>query len=307
MKANKIGAFLGIICANLLVVGYIIYQNNQPTPISRSVLSTQDNFINVDYKAFRLTPEELKTMKKIDLFNDLTEIADERTGTFGIYVKEISTERVFAYNPNEVFYGASLYKVPIAVATPKMLAEKNLTYQDKLTYWNVDFYGGTGFIQTNLNKQTEYTYEELVTYLLKNSDNIAQNMLVRSISSTTLRRTYESLSPLQNKSKFYDVNETTPYEMAEIMEAVFLNEIDQKPEYSVIDNMKDTAFDNRIHAGLSPTTEFSHKIGNYGSTWHDCGIAFVESPVAVCVMSKDTTFSQFLEISRLTGIFIEAL
>jgi len=74
--------------------------------------------------------------------------------------------------------------------------------------------------------------------------------------------------------------------------------------------MSSTLFDDRIHQGLSEDTKFSHKIGNWPDTssWHDCGIAPRNNKkIVVCVMSRNTTYENFLEVTKDVGEFVNIL
>jgi hypothetical protein len=71
--------------------------------------------------------------------------------------------------------------------------------------------------------------------------------------------------------------------------------------------MSNTSFDDRINSGLDTNTTFAHKIGNWPeeNSWHDCGILLSpQTNLIVCLMSKNTTLSDFKNTSKNLGQYI---
>ena len=158
-----------------------------------------------------------------------------------------------------------------------------------------DFSSGTGTIQS-ASVGTEFTLDYVLDRLLKDSDNTAQNMLLRYVSNADLNEEFTSLPP---NNSFLSQNIASPKEVSEFINILY-------PE--VLQKMEQTSFDNRITAGLAEDIIFSHKIGNWNDTWHDCGVAKKdEKEVIVCVMSGNTSFENFQVVTRKVGEFVNNL
>jgi beta-lactamase class A len=73
--------------------------------------------------------------------------------------------------------------------------------------------------------------------------------------------------------------------------------------------MAKTSFDNRVDAGLVKGLAFSHKIGNWANTgsWHDCGVVDGPKKLVVCVMSKGTSFEDFLRVTESVGELVSKI
>lgn len=237
-------------------------------------------------------------------FEALKENLDELQGSYAFYFYNPLTGEKLTHNESDLFYAASMYKTPIALATYKEI-EAGLIAEDKeLTYTSFDASGGTGIINISA-PGSKYTVKYVVERLLKDSDNTAQNMLLRTLNPETVQ---ESFSLADSKGEYYRNNVANVNTAAKVFEnLLFSDYISDEHKSYLINVMTSTSFDDRIHSGLREDLVFSHKIGSWGETgsWHDCGIVTDGSKKAVvCLMSRSTTYSDFLEGSRLVGEFV---
>ena len=179
------------------------------------------------------------------------------------------------------------------------------------TYELEDYSDGSGVLQ-NYKVGSSYLIEDLLDYLLKYSDNVAQNILVRNIGVEKVADFYKKYSDFSEFGTFSKDLFTTPEEVSNILYNIY-----QKDGWSkelrreFFARMTNTQFEDRIAQSLSEGLTFSHKIGSapqYNS-WHDCGVVFTEDfthPNLVCLMSKDTTYDDFLDVSHAVGSFINS-
>lgn len=251
-----------------------------------------------------------------ELFEELVEEIQQAQGVFGLYIKDLSSGSEYKYNADESFFGASLYKVPVAVSVLKQIEDRTISLEDEVSYLRIDFYGGTGSINT-YPYGTRFTVKELLDLLLKQSDNVAQNMLVRYIGLSKIEEGFSNISGNPG-SIFFEENITTPVEVGSIFEHLFLQIIGSNKNYylgndgssTIIKTMFNTYFDDRISSGLNSGLSFSHKIGSWGNTgsWHDCGIVYdssqIEARAVVCLMSKNTTYAEFVSVAEKVGNYL---
>ena len=87
----------------------------------------------------------------------------------------------------------------------------------------------------------------------------------------------------------------------------YLNDADKK---YLSDLMVHTSFEDRISAYLREDLIFSHKIGSWPDSWHDCGVVYTEtkeSELIVCLMSQRAPYENFLNAAKMTGEFVNIL
>jgi len=291
---------LVIFMLTILLFGAGLYFKVKKDP---SVLSVYDEKFSFFEKYLPLVSRDIKENK----FEEVIERAKNKPGVYGIYVKDLHYSRSYEYNKDELFYGASLYKIPLAVAVYKEIESKNITIEDKIKYQSYDTSGGTGTIN-KLAVGTELAVDYILDRLLKDSDNTAQNMLSRSISKDKISSSF-NLIPVKNY--FYINNTATPFQIGSYFEELMLgNYLNLNTVEIIFNKMSSTSFDDRTHSGLSDEIKFSHKIGNWGEsgTWHDCGVASKRNKkIIICVMSRNTNYKSFLEVTKDVGEFVNIL
>ncbi|MBP8960622.1 serine hydrolase [Patescibacteria group bacterium] len=245
-------------------------------------------------------------------FSDLLSQVTSKEGTYSIYIKHLVTGDTYEHNSQALIYGASLYKLLVGGAVYDLISQDKLSLNYEYTYEHQDFTGGTGVIQTQ-SVGTQYSVEQLLNYLFKDSDNIAQNILVRNIGNNTISSFYDRISdPNASSGQFFLSGRTTAKEVAHILINIHQTEDWSRTNKRLYFNhMLGTSFDDRISVGLSDSLIFAHKIGNWpNGIYHDCGMVFDSSfsnPVAVCLLAEQVDFEEFLDVSRWVGRFVSSL
>ena len=108
----------------------------------------------------------------------LDEIFEFFDGTLAVYFKNLTTGFTYTYNPDGVFFGASLSKIKHAMYV-YTLAERGLVNMYTVhTFTAADFWGGTGILRFE-PAGTRLTTRELLGHSIIYSCNVAFRMLVR--------------------------------------------------------------------------------------------------------------------------------
>lgn len=244
-------------------------------------------------------------------FEELVDYINNVPGIYSVYIENLNTSDKYIYNGDTQYYAASLYKIPIAIAVLHEVHTEKLSLEDPIIYLPADFSDGSGSIPRTAYYST-YTIEDLLTRLLKDSDNVAQVMLTRTVSPSSIQQAFDVSST--NPQEFYAHNISSIEDYVDVFHYLHLTStgkindtfIGKENALYLLDLMRDTAFEDRISLGLK-NSDFAHKIGNWGDSgsWHDCGIAYASDPYIACVMSQDTTFEDVVEVSIRVGEFIE--
>ncbi len=233
-------------------------------------------------------------------FGRLQQELDTTKGTFGLYVFDIKSEKTYSHNADEEFYAASVFKLFLVTSIFRQVEAGKISLDDKYEIEEDDKTGGTGILQYEEDKEKKYTVLDLVTLALQKSDNTAQNILIRLIGKSYI-----------NEKVFTKDNNSSPKKIGVFMRNFYANTYTSKTSTQTITQLLSTTdFDNRINNGLHKDITFAHKIGTWpeGNAWHDCGLAsFKKQAVIVCLMSRETTEQNFLNVSKLVGEFINTL
>lgn len=187
---------------------------------------------------------------------------DSFWGEAGLVVKDLKTRWTFLHNDESQFPTASLIKIPIMVACFKAVEDGRLDLQEKYVLQRQDRVGGSGLLQRMRNGRA-FTYEELIDYMVTQSDNITTNVIIKRLDFDYIRRVFEALNPqdtILNRlmmdfraREAGEENYTSAREMAELLEKIYLGkcfnaEISEK----CLDVLKRQKINDRLPRFLPP-------------------------------------------------------
>src|SRR6476661_6192571 len=178
-----------------------------------------------------------KTDKKLQ--RQVHELLQGFNGQVGVYVKNLKNGKVVAINEDSIFPTASMVKVPILtgvmdkVNKGELDLHQNLTYRDSLLYAGVDILGSF--------KDTEkIELGKVMMLMLTMSDNTASlwlqslagtgtriNAIMDSLGFQSTRVNSRTPGRESNRAQ-YGWGQTTPREMATLMEKIVKGEIINK-------------------------------------------------------------------------------
>ncbi len=254
--------------------------------------------------------DEVTFIKTEERFEKLKNELTVERGFYGLYIKDVGSGREFKYNTSSEFYGASLYKVPIAAAVLKEVEKGKLSLDDTATYMPSDYASGTGVI-SGYSHGIQLKIGDILTELLKNSDNTAQNILLRTLSYKNVEETFKSVVKDDATSTYYRNNLTTPEEIGAVFEELYFGSyLNAENQQLLSELMTNTSFEDRISEHLAENLIFSHKIGSWPDTWHDCGVVLSdnhESELIVCLMSQKAPYENFQNACKMTAEFVNFL
>ena len=157
-------------------------------------------------------------------------------GDIGVYVHDLKKDRVIAINADTVFPTASMVKIPILTGIMQKIEKEELTYHQPLIYKDSLLYAGEdilGSFKTN----EKIALSKVVMLMLTTSDNTASlwlqslagggvriNNLMDSLGLQETRVNSRTLGR-ENKREQYGWGQTTPREMATLVEKIVNKEV----------------------------------------------------------------------------------
>jgi len=290
----------------VLFTGLIWFMNEQ---YNRQILGHATGLPQAEFFPSGFFPSKniQDSQKAFDYFK---KIVSDKKGNYSIYIQNLTTEKSYSVNPTTTFYAASLYKIPVAVSTVMYLTENNKTLDDIVTLLGSDYSSGTGVLG-KYSPGTKITYRELFEVLLKESDNTAQTMLLRTLPSNYLIKGFSLNNTFSWNPEFLPDNITSSYYYASYLNRIYTGDyLPEEYRNFIFSTMEHTSFDDRMTPFFKEGSVFSHKIGSWGDTqnWHDCGILTYNSQkFVVCVMSNQAPFEIFKEVTQATAHFVNTL
>jgi beta-lactamase class A len=230
-------------------------------------------------------------------------------GTYGIYFEDLNTGAWIGINKRDDFVPASLLKVPLMVATLKDVESGEITLETTVQLHHEDLDTRSGSLWTK-GAGYEISVKELLTYLIKESDNTAVLTLYRNFL------TVEEINEAKLAMGLPTTNEATydaigPKQYSNILRSLYYSAYLRRTFSELgLSIMSETDYNQQIPAGVPDDVQISHKIGFFYeegklSGHHDCGIIYhPQKPYILCVMSKHTTLQEanyfISEVSRIT-------
>jgi beta-lactamase class A len=175
-----------------------------------------------------------KTDKR--LYKEVDNLLKGFNGDIGIYIKSLSSGKVVAINADTVFPTASIVKIPILIGIMDKINKgvydyhQNIIYRDSLAYSDFD-------VTANLKDTAKIELAKVIMLMLTTSDNTA-SLWLQKLSGTGTRinelldsaglkytRVNSRTPGRENNRTQYGWGQTTPYEMAILMEKIYTGKI----------------------------------------------------------------------------------
>ena len=237
---------------------------------------------------------------------------------YSFYFRDLSSGLWFGDHEATSFFPASLFKLPIAIATYKQGEEdlsflkRQIVFTKELAKINEDV---TANEKSNLVIGQTYSVESLIEIMLEQSDNGAKNAIV-----SVLNMKY--LDQLFKLTTFVETTATEAYSISSRKYALFLrvlyssSYINEEHSEKILSMLVKSSFKEGLVAGVPKNVSVAHKFGVYQFLekingkeqsivqLHDCGIIYYEiSPYVLCFMSKGKSPQElFTIISNVSKI-----
>ncbi len=175
-----------------------------------------------------------KTDKKLN--SQIALLLKDFKGNVGVYVKNLKTNKIVAINADTLFPTASIVKIPILIGIMDKIENKTFDYHQKLMYRDSLAYSDFD-VTANLKDTAKIEMAKVIMLMLTTSDNTASLWLQKLagggarineiLDSAGLKatRVNSRTSGRENNRTQYGWGQTTPYEMAALMEKIYKGQI----------------------------------------------------------------------------------
>ncbi|MGL5540536.1 MAG: serine hydrolase [Erysipelotrichaceae bacterium] len=206
----------------------------------------------------------------------------------------------YMWNETTMYKTASTIKVPINLYVYELAQQDPSLLQKRLTYQSYHYEGGTGILQYQAVGNT-YTVQELLTYSIVYSDNVATNMLILHFFESGMNLGKE-LTPYFGDAGYSNQTSNTLHKL-QALEYLYTH---QEAYATLLQDLKQTDFDFFLPTELPTEVEVAHKIGLFGTTIHDIGIVYGKEPYLIS-LSMDNLDNQDARMSKLSKDLYELM
>lgn len=242
----------------------------------------EENFVDNSTMVIRETTfqisnclnEPYKSEKIDELFNELKNTYVNRG--IAVSFKDLNNNYELNFNEKKIYYSASASKVFDVI----YILENNIDLTESLVYRpDIDMKGSVG-----MKKHKYYdkvTLLELISHLLRYSDNTAHYMLIEYIGVNNLRNYFKEYNLNINEADPFVSNYTATLARASIERLYNLLNSDNE-DYKTI---KDSMNNNNMNSLSFDNVLINHKYGWYESTYHDIGFYDSDNPYVIAVLT----------------------
>lgn len=233
-----------------------------------------------------------------------------------IHVRRIGpTALAWAADDGRSIYPASMIKLPLAVAAGAAIAARRLRWDTPVTVASCN--ATLNDAPSPIEPGYRTTVEELTTFMLQRSDNVATNQLidvlgrsratddVRALGfpGTAVRRKLSGSLPLIDDPDATGRNVFACAEAATMLEAIAQDRVPEAPALHRI--LATSWWDVKLSRGIEPGDAFAHKTGDTDEVSHDGGILTLAGAPWVIVVYTELPSSD--EHDARFGAFMRAL
>lgn len=250
----------------------------------------------------------------IPLRQTLKEYVEKQNGKVGVYFEYLPSGTSIGVNSTDEVQLASLSKVPAVMEILKKIERGEISLDDKLIIEKKHLDQGFGTLWKQ-GEGTRLSVEELIRLALVESDNTAYNVLLGQLTNEELTEVYRNLdisitiNP-KDETRYLLVS---PKNYSSIFRSLYLSSfLSEKNSNYILNILTQTAFSDKIPAGVPNTVKIAHKIGVFENTntlkdvFTDCGIIYVPNrPYILCTFVLDTDEQTQKHISYISKMIYD--
>ena len=148
---------------------------------------------------------------------------------------------------------------------------------------------GSGSISKSANDK-EYSVQDLINGVAKESDNVAHNILAYYTSNQSDSQFQNTIEKIAGKKWDVESRQASARMAGNVMEAIY------KQNGMIIDALSQTNYDNqRISKNIN--VKVAHKIGDAYDFKHDVAIVYADSPFIIAILTNNSDYDTISKIA----------
>jgi beta-lactamase class A len=200
----------------------------------------------------------------------------EQPGDWSYYLIDLTTAQTIGQGAQVMHPAASTIKLPLALYIYDEVVQGRASLDEKLTYLESDWEDGAGSLLWELTPGDTMTVGELVEIMVRQSDNVAKNMLMRRFNRDGL---FAWIRAQGGEVELRDDGDggliyTNAETLASMMRLLYQNQAFRNGSLreTLLTYLESTDFADRSEAGVPDGVRVAHKIGNLPDVVNDVGL-----------------------------------
>ncbi|WP_309614871.1 serine hydrolase [Flavobacterium sp.] len=248
-------------------------------------------------KPIMFVDDECESENLQDIKQQITEIVDryknfEGVTSASVYLKQFANNGWICVNETESFEPGSLFKVPVMITILKMCEDDSGFLNKRIVYEKfIDDGKKVAFKSKSIQLGQSYTVKELLTYMIKYSDNKATILLESQMKADVLQKLFTDLgleAPNIYANQYFFTTSQYSLFVRTIYSSTYLTT--KNSEYAA-ELLSQCDFKQGIVSGLPKGTSLIHKFGESGNQiemqLHESAIIYAyNKPFLLTIMTK---------------------
>ena len=306
-------AIFGVLLLSFgLLVGFFFNQ----------IISSQNNncvsvfkFINPDLDC-ELSNRKAESMDALQAKLGVLITSYKNTGKVdrvGVFARDLKSTRFVGVNENDIFYMASLLKLPLLVGGYKLAEVEPKILEEEVAYTGTPNLYGDQYIKPEevLEAGKTYTVRELMRRAVVDSDNTAAQLLFNFYPSEFLDRIVQALGIKLKRQNGETENPISARTYANVFRMLY-NASYLTREYSdeALSVLTQTSYRNGAVAHLPQSVQVAHKFAERTVVdpatntvlfrqLHECGIVYAQKgkePYTFCIMTEGKNYDDLEKV-----------
>ena len=207
-------------------------------------------------------------------------------GTYGVYLEGLRSGVTVEVGDTTSMEAASVIKMPVALYLLQQADSGQIVFSDQIDLHPEDFMSGTGSLIYTAHPGDMFSYDQLLSLLIQQSDNTAWRALRRVLGDSQIDAYAASVGAgdchqATNACSARSAGRT----MAQLARGQLLSQTSTQRLLSLLET---TQFNDWLPYYVGRTTAVAHKIGTDpgNGVANDCGVVFLSGdPFAICVFT----------------------
>jgi len=226
-----------------------------------------------------------------------------------VYFLDLTSAHSMGIKEDDLYDSGSLLKVSILIAALKEAESQPGFLNKKVIY---PYGAQDDQVQHNLKPGNAYTIEELLRFMIIQSDNPAKDLLFASVDRNFVNDVFVKLGlPVPDPNSQYKISARMySYFFRVLYNSTYLHKKDSE---WIMELLSQAAYKDGLVAGVPQDVTVAHKFGldtgvsvgnGNNNVWelHDCGIVFhPDNPYFLCVMTRGQDLTQLTNVIKVTS------